>query len=298
MIYTLTFNPALDYIINVPDYKEGVVNRSDKEKILPGGKGINVSIVLKNLGFSSVALGFVAGFTGEKIVDFLEKAGVDTDFVQLLDGNSRINVKIKAGSETEINGQGPRIDEDALDELYKKLDRVKDGDFFVIAGSVPSSIPQSVYCDILEYLSGRDIKFVVDTTGELLTNALRFKPFLIKPNIFELGEVFGKVLTEDEEIISCAKKLQDMGAKNVLVSKGGDGAVLVLEDGKVLHQKAPCGKVINTTGAGDSMVAGFISGYIKTDDFSYALKLGVMAGSASSFSENLATKEDIELLTK
>lgn len=298
MIYTLTFNPAIDYIINVENYKEGVVNRTSCEKILAGGKGINVSVVLKNLGISSVALGFVAGFTGAEIEESLRGMGIETDFIHLDNGFSRINVKIKADTETEINGQGPQIDEASLKKLYKKLDTLSDGDYLVLAGSAPKTLPDSIYSDILEYLSGKNVRCVVDTTGELLTSSLKYKPFLIKPNNFELGEIFGQVLKTDDEIIQCARELVNMGAQNVLVSLGGDGAILVTADGDILRQKAPEGKVVNTTGAGDSVVSGFIAGYMKTGDFSYALRLGVCAGSASAFSEELATKEEIELLFK
>lgn len=293
MIYTLTFNPALDYVIKVSDYQEGIVNRTSEEKFLSGGKGINVSTVLTNLGIDNIALGFIAGFTGNIIENMLTELKVNCDFIRLDNGFSRINVKIKAQKETEINGQGPVIDETAMKELYKKLDHIQDDDFLVLAGSVPKTLPDSIYCDIMEYLKEKNLKIIVDTIGELLTNVLKFRPFLIKPNNFELGEIFDKTIKTDEEIIECARKLQKMGARNVLVSLGADGALLVTEDGQILRSAAPKGTVVNTTGAGDSMVAGFIAGYIEKNDYEYALALGISAGSASSFSENLATGDEI-----
>ena len=293
MIYTITFNPALDYIIRVPGYTEGAVNRTDDEKILAGGKGINVSTVLKNLGYDNTALGFVSGFTGNVITEMLNGLGVKSDFIQLDNGFSRINVKIKAGKETEINGQGPKIEKEDIDELYRRLDRLKPGDILVLAGSVPNTLPDSIYCDIMEFLKDKQLDIIVDATGELLTNVLKYKPFLVKPNNFELGEIFDKVLKTDEEIAVCARELQKRGARNVLVSMGGDGALMVTENDEVLRCKAPEGKVINTTGSGDSMVAGFIAGYIEKKNYEYALKLGLSAGSASAFSQNLATGEEI-----
>jgi len=293
MIYTITFNPALDYIIRVPGYTEGAVNRTDDEKILAGGKGINVSTVLKNLGYDNTALGFVSGFTGNVITEMLNGLGVKSDFIQIDNGFSRINVKIKAEKETEINGQGPRIEKKDIDELYRKLDRLKPGDILVLAGSVPNTLPDSIYCDIMEFLKDKQLDIIVDATGELLTNVLKYKPFLVKPNNFELGEIFDKVLKTDEEIAVCARELQKRGARNVLVSMGGDGALMVTENDEVLRCKAPEGKVINTTGSGDSMVAGFIAGYIEKKNYEYALKLGLSAGSASAFSQNLATGEEI-----
>lgn len=293
MIYTITFNPALDYIIRVPGYTEGAVNRTDDEKILAGGKGINVSTVLKNLGYDNTALGFVSGFTGNVITEMLNGLGVKSDFIQIDNGFSRINVKIKAEKETEINGQGPRIEKEDIVELYRRLDRLKPGDILVLAGSVPNTLPDSIYCDIMEFLKDRQLDIIVDATGELLTNVLKYKPFLVKPNNFELGEIFDKVLKTDEEIADCARELRKRGARNVLVSMGGDGALMVTENDEVLRCKAPEGKVINTTGSGDSMVAGFIAGYIEKKNYEYALKLGLSAGSASAFSQNLATGEEI-----
>lgn len=293
MIYTITFNPALDYIINVEDYKEGAVNRTSKEKILAGGKGINVSTVLKNLGYDNTALGFVAGFTGNMLIEMLGELGVKSDFIKLKNGFSRINVKLKADKETEINGQGPNISSEAIDELYKKLDEMHDGDIIVLAGSIPNTLPDSIYCDIMEYLQNKKLKIVVDATNDLLTNVLKYKPFLIKPNNHELGEIFGKVLGTDDEIVECANKLRERGARNVLVSMGGDGAILVGENGEVLKSEAPKGKLVNSTGAGDSMVAGFIAGYLENKGLKHAFLMGLSAGSASAFSENLASGDEV-----
>ncbi len=293
MIYTLTFNPAIDYIINVSDYTEGVVNRTSGEKILPGGKGLNVSIVLNNLKIDTVALGFVAGFSGKVIEDMLTSLDVRSDFIHLDEGFSRINVKIKSKKETEINGQGPKISKKAIEELYKKLGTLQYGDTLVLAGSIPSSLPDTIYCDILKFLAPKSINVIVDATKELLTNTLRYKPFLIKPNIFELEEIFKTKLTSDGDIIECAKDLQQKGAQNVLISLGGDGAILLCDSGHIYRLDAPSVKVINTTGAGDSLVAGFLAGVCKKGDMQYALKMGVSAGSASVFSNELATEEEI-----
>lgn len=293
MIYTITFNPALDYIVNVPSCIPGSVNRAAAEKILAGGKGINVSVVLNNMGVENTALGFVAGFTGREIVRILDRMGCKTDFNELETGFSRINVKIKSGLETEINGQGPEIGAYAVAALYKKLDRLEDGDTLVLAGSIPSTLPDSVYCDIMKYLNGKKLDIVVDATKDLLVNVLEYKPFLVKPNNYELGEIFGVELRTREDVIPYARRLRGMGARNVLVSMAGEGAVLVDENGREYMSGAPIGKVVNSTGAGDSMVAGFIAGYKKSGDYGYALKLGLSAGSASAFSEDLASKEEI-----
>lgn len=294
MIYTLTFNPALDYIITVPDYKEGKVNRTASEKILAGGKGINVSTVLSNLGYDNTALGFTAGFTGKVLESMLASLGVKSDFIALDNGFSRINVKIKAEKETEINGQGPKINANAIDMLYNKLDKLGNNDILVLAGSIPNTMPDTIYCDIMERLKDKNLHIIVDATGDLLTNVLKYKPFLIKPNNFELGEIFGKELKNDQDIEECAKELRLRGAENVLVSMGADGALMVTADGRTLRCSAPDGRVVNTTGSGDSTVAGFIAGYLEKRDYEYALKLGICAGSASAFSHNLATKEEIQ----
>ena len=296
MIYTVTFNPSLDYIVTVEDFKLGRVNRTSTELIYPGGKGINVSIVLKNLGFDNIALGFEAGFTGKEIIRLINEAGVSHDFIHVDSGISRINVKVRSSSESEINGQGPLIDNSHINELYKKLDQLKKGYILVLAGSIPTVMPSSMYMDIMKYLAERDVKVIVDATKDLLVNVLEYKPFLIKPNNHELGEIFGVELTTRDEVVCYAKKLKEMGACNVLVSMAGEGAVLVAEDGSVIKSKAPKGKVKNSVGAGDSMVAGFIAGYLTSKDYKEAFKTGVCTGSASAFSDKLATKEEVEAL--
>ncbi|MEZ3443861.1 MAG: 1-phosphofructokinase [Lachnospiraceae bacterium] len=292
MVYTVTFNPAIDYVVHADEMTVGSVNRAKSEKIYFGGKGINVSIVLKELGIPSKALGFVAGFTGAAIEQGIAEKGIETDFVHLDNGFSRINVKIKSGSETELNGQGPAIDNRALDELFQKLDNLSDGDTIVLAGSIPDSMPSDSYEKILEHLSGKKIRTVVDATKNLLMNVLKYKPFLIKPNNHELGEMFGVELKTNEEIEEYARRLKDMGARNVLVSMAGDGALLLDENGAT-HTCGVCkGTVKNSVGAGDSMVAGFIAGSEK-GDYEYALKLGTAAGGATAFSDGLAQREEI-----
>ena len=293
MIYTITFNPALDYIMLVPRCVGGEVNRTESEKIMAGGKGINVSIVLNNMGVENTALGFISGFTGGEIESILNKMGCKTDFIRLDNGFSRINVKIKSDKETEINGQGPHISDEAVKKLYEKLDTLSDGDTLVLAGSIPSTLPDSIYCEIMDYLKDKKLNIVVDATRDLLVNVLKYKPFLIKPNNHELGEIFGVELKTRDEVVPYAKKMQEMGARNVLVSMAGEGAVLADENGEVYESEAPKGKLVNSTGAGDSMVAGFLAGYIEKKDFLYAFKMGLSAGSASAFSEDLATKEEI-----
>lgn len=297
MIYTVTFNPAIDYVVHADDMQVGAVNRSRQEEVYFGGKGINVSVVLHELGLASKALGFVAGFTGEAIEQGLRADGIETDFIHLEKGFSRINVKIKSGEETELNGQGPEIPEDKLRQLFDQLEQVQDGDTIILAGSIPASLPADVYEQILRHLSGKQVRVVVDATRDLLVNVLKYKPFLIKPNNFELGEIFGVPLKDDvDEIVHYAGKLQEMGARNVLVSMAGDGAVLLDENGGV-HACGVCkGTVKNSVGAGDSMVAGFVAG-CETGDYDYALKLGTATGGATAFSEGLAKKELIaELL--
>lgn len=298
MIYTVTFNPSLDYIVNVDHFKTGVVNRITKELIFPGGKGINVSMVLQNLGFDTTALGFMAGFTGNEIVRLLDVKGVKSDFIRVEEGNSRINFKLRSDEETEINGQGPKITEGNIKELYDQLDKLQKGDILVLAGSIPDTLPQSMYMDIMKHLVGRGIDIAVDATRKLLMNVLPYGPFLIKPNNHELGEIFGVELKDKDEIITYAKKLQEMGARNVLVSMAGDGAVLVSENGEEYKAESPKGKLVNSVGAGDSMVAGFISGYLETGSYKEALRKGLCTGSASAFSEELATKAEVEELIK
>lgn len=370
MVYTITLNPSLDYIIEVNDFRINKVNRTFGEVIFPGGKGINVSIVLGNMGHDTVALGFTAGFTGDEIKRLLSGKDIATDFIRAQSGFSRINVKVRAGEagrnseegcleahveqvkqgfqdtqdnnnnqndrgvqnipnshafeETEINGMGPAISADELEMLYRKLDKLSEGDILVLAGSIPASLPKTIYADIMQRLSGRGIRIVVDATGEALTKTLQYHPFLIKPNHHELGELFGVDLIErsggDPEALKkmvreYAGRLQELGACNVLVSMGGMGAALLAETGEYYFAQAPKGKVINTVGAGDSMVAGFLAGYLEAlqakdeekkgglkkadlqeDRFYRALVWGICAGSASAFSEELATLEAVEKL--
>lgn len=295
MVYTVTFNPAIDYVVHTGEMKLGATNRSEREEMYFGGKGINVSIVLRELGIDSKALGFTAGFTGEAIEKGLADMGIETDFVRLEKGNSRINVKIKSAEETELNGQGPDIDNKAIVALFEKLDRLSDGDTLILAGSIPASLPSDIYERILERLSDKNIRVVVDATKTLLLNVLKYKPFLIKPNNHELGEMFGVEIKTDEEIEKYAGKLKDMGAVNVLISMAGDGAMLIDEFRKT-HRCGVCkGTVKNSVGAGDSMVAGFTAGLLN-GDYEYALKLGTAAGGATAFSDGLATKEKISEL--
>lgn len=290
MIYTVTFNPAIDYVVRTGEMKVGVVNRTESEEIYFGGKGLNVSIILNELGIKSEALGFVAGFTGEAIENGMAKDGIKTDFVHLNNGFSRINVKIQSSFETEINGQGPEISEENIEELFKKLNKIQDGDTIVLAGSIPASLPSDIYERILEYLKNKKIRAIVDATGDLLMNVLKYKPFLIKPNNFELEEIFGVELKTAEDVSEYALKLKEMGAVNVLVSMAGDGAILADENGKI-HACGVCSGIVkNSVGAGDSMVAGFIAGCEKKS-YEYALKLGTAAGGATAFSDGLAKKD-------
>lgn len=292
MIYTVTFNPAVDYIIHTNELEFGAVNRSENEEIYFGGKGINVSMVLSELGIKSKAFGFVAGFTGKAIEEGVSAAGIEADFVHLDSGFSRINVKIKSEKETELNGQGPEIPKEKIDELFKKLDEIKNGDTIILAGSIPSSLPSDIYEKILDYLKDKNIRAVVDATKKLLINVLKYKPFLIKPNNFELGEMFGVEIKTVDNVIKYAEKLKELGAVNVLVSLAGDGAVLLDENGKT-HICGVCkGTVKNSTGSGDSMVAGFLAGSEK-GDYEYALRLGTAAGGATAFSDGLAKKDEI-----
>lgn len=293
MIYTVTFNPAIDYALRVENLEPGATNRSNFEQLLPGGKGLNVSTVLNHLGMDNIALGFIAGFTGAEIKRSFQAMGGKSDFIELKDGISRINVKIKSVRETEINAAGPVIDRVSLSKLMEKLDTLKDGDILILAGSIPASLPDSLYSDIMKMLSDRKIMITVDATRELLLNVLPHKPFLVKPNNHELGELFDVTLKTREEVVPYAKKLQKMGAANVLVSMAEEGAVLAAETGEILMSEAPKGKVINSVGAGDSMVAGFIAGWCEKRDFAHAFQMGLSAGSASAFSELLATKSEI-----
>lgn len=298
MIYTLTFNPSLDYIVTVSDFKCGIVNRTTEELIFPGGKGINVSMVLKNLGFENTALGYYAGFTGDKLRSLLEEKGIKTDFISVHEGMTRINVKIRSTQESEINAQGPSISKADIQKLYEKLDNLTDGDILIMAGSIPDVMPGTMYMDIMKHLQKKNLKIVVDATKDLLVNVLPYHPFLIKPNNYELGEIFGVKITEKSDVIHYAKQLQEKGARNVLVSMAGEGAVLVAEDGIVYQSEVPKGTVINSVGAGDSMVAGFLAGYMESGSYEKAFKIGVYTGSASAFSKELATKEEVEALWK
>ena len=298
MIYTVTFNPCLDYIVGVEDFQLGMTNRTCSEQMFAGGKGINVSIVLKNLGIESTALGFIAGFTGEEIRRKVEKMGITSEFIQLENGFSRINIKLKSIDGTEINGTGPSIGSEELERLLKKLDTLKKGDVLILAGSIPASLPDSIYSDIMERLEEKEVMIVVDATKDLLVNVLKYHPFLIKPNNHELGDIFGVEIRERDQVAPYAKKLQEMGARNGLVSMAGKGAVLLAEDGSVYESPAPKGKLINAVGAGDSMVAGFTAGYMQKGSYEHAFKMGVSTGSASAFSENFATKEEVEAIYK
>ena len=294
MIYTVTFNPSLDYIVSMNGFELGKTNRTIGEQMFPGGKGMNVSIVLSNLGFKNTALGFTAGFTGEQIEREVRKMGLLTDFIHIEEGFSRINVKLKDYDGTEINGMGPEIGQIHINELFEKLDRLHADDILVLAGSIPKSLPDSIYSDILDRLQKKEVLFVVDATKDLLLNVLQYKPFLIKPNNYELGEIFDVTLETREDVVPYARKLQEKGAMNVLVSMAGQGAVLVDENDMVHMLAAPQGKLVNAVGAGDSMVAGFVAGWTKQQDYDYAFRMGNAAGSASAFSELLATRQEIE----
>lgn len=294
MVYTVTFNPSLDYIVDVEDFRLGMTNRTCSEQMMAGGKGINVSIVLQNLGIENTALGFIAGFTGEEIRRQVAEMGIRAQFISIPEGISRINLKLRSIDGTEINGMGPSIGRAQLDALYEKLDTLTDKDTLVLAGSIPASMQSSIYCAIMERLYAKGVTFVVDATKQLLLNVLRYRPFLIKPNNHELGELFGVTLSTREAVIPYARKLQEQGARNVLISMAGQGAVLVAEDGSVLLTPAPKGTLVNAVGAGDSMVAGFLAGWQERHDYGHAFRMGVAAGSASAFSRYLATREEVE----
>lgn len=296
MIYTVTFNPSLDYIVTVNDFRLGETNRTASEQMLPGGKGINVSTVLENLGFDNTALGFVAGFTGREIVSKVQELGFQSEFIELDEGWSRINIKMKDFDGTEINGQGPAISGAALQALLEKLDGLKEGDVLVLAGSIPASIPETIYAEIMKRLDGKGVLTVVDATNDLLMEVLPYHPFLIKPNQHELGAIFGVELDTQESVVPYARKMQEQGALNVLVSMGGKGAVLLDADGEVHMLPVPEGTLVNAVGAGDSMVAGFLAGWLEKKDYEHAFRMGVSAGSASAFSERLATRAEVETL--
>ncbi|POO87499.1 1-phosphofructokinase [Clostridium sp. 3-3] len=296
MINTITLNPSLDYVVKVDNFKADALNRISSEQIYAGGKGINVSIVLKNLGVDNTALGYVAGFTGDEILRQIKDHNVDCDFVKLESGMSRINVKLKSDGETEINGAGPDISEKDLEYLYEKINKLGKGDFLILSGSIPKSVPDDIYERIMKSLLDKEVEFIVDATKDLLLKVLKYRPFLIKPNHHELAEMFNVELKNDEDIIAYGKKLQEMGAKNVLISMAGDGAILLPENGEPIKREVPKGILKNSVGAGDSMVAGFLCGYLKNKDLGEAFKMGIATGSASAFSEELATKEEVENL--
>lgn len=296
MIYTVTLNPSLDYFLSVEHFSIGKTNRSTEEVYRPGGKGINVSWVLHNLGLESTALGFLAGFTGQEIKRQMESTGITTDFIELPRGMSRLNVKIKQMDATEINASGPVLSEDNLKQLRQKLAVLKKEDILILSGSLPGSVPTDIYKTLMEEVQGKEIPVIVDAIGNALLKTLPLHPFLIKPNHQELSELFCVELTTREQVVPYAKKLQEQGARNVLVSLGGAGAVLLDQNGMVHESDVPRGKLINAVGAGDSMVAGFLTGYLEKQDMEHAFCMGVAAGSASAFSEGLADRETVEQL--
>ena len=298
MIYTVTLNPSIDYVIELDSLNHGSVNRVNEENIYPGGKGINVSNILNELGYKNIALGFISGFTGKYIVDSMIAKNLNCDFIELSNGFTRINVKIKSNEETEVNGNGPNISEEDLQKLYDKIDNLKNGDILVLAGSIPSTVDDKLYENIMKRLEDKNIKIVVDATKNLLLNVLKYNPFLIKPNNHELAEMFNVELNTTQDIIFYAEKLKEMGAQNVLISMGKDGALLVSEDNQVLISSVAKGEVVNSVGAGDSMVAGFISGYLKSQNYEDALRLGAASGGATAFSSDLAIREFIDKLVK
>lgn len=294
MVYTVTLNPALDYVMRVGSLRYDDINRSESEDIYYGGKGINVSVILSRLGVENEALGFVGGFTGDKLVEMLASDGIKSDFNRLSSGHTRINVKIKADTELDVNAQGPTVSEEEITALLKKLGEIGSGDVLVLAGSIPKNLPSDIYERMLAKLQNKGVKFVVDATGDLLKKCLPYKPFLIKPNHHELGDLFGVETKTDEQIVAYAKKLQELGAQNVLVSRGKDGATLIDENGGVTTVENIEGKPVSSVGCGDSMVAGFIAGFIEKGDYSYALRLGMACGNATVFSEQLATRAEID----
>lgn len=298
MIYTVTFNPALDYTIAVDNFQFGMTNRTSEEEILVGGKGINVSVVLRNLGFESTALGFVAGFTGDEVIKHLEKIGIRNGFIKLSEGFTRINIKIRNVEGTEINGMGPVIQKESVELLMNRLRMLQEGDILFLSGSIPPTIDSGIYQSIMAMLKDKGITIVVDAAKDLLVKVLEYKPFLIKPNNHELGEIFDVKLTKREEVVPYAKRLQQVGARNVLVSMAGEGAVLVAENGNIYEAAAPKGELINGVGAGDSMVAGFMAGWLNNNDYLGAFRMGIATGSASAFSKGLATKEKVYEILK
>ena len=296
MIYTVTLNPSIDYYLQIEDFNLGEVNRAKANYKYPGGKGINVSRVLNRLGIESKALGFIGGFTGEFIEEYLEDEGIDTDFI-VINEDTRINVKIKSKEETEINGEGPRINLEKLNQLFDKVAKLTSEDFLVLSGNAQNSLPRDIYCKIQERCMNNNIKVIVDTTGQALTSTLKNKPFLIKPNRHELSEIFGVQVNNKEDIVHYGRKLTALGAENVIISIGGDGAILVCETG-VYHAEAPKGNVINSVGAGDSLIGGVIAEYSRSKDLLEAFKWGVSAGSATTFSLDICTKDEVKRLLK
>lgn len=298
MIYTVTFNPSLDYVVYLDSFIEGIVNRTNRERIFVGGKGINVSVVLRNLGIESRALGFIAGFTGEQIVRQLQQMGCQTDFISLSRGFTRINIKMKTAAETEVNGQGPEISEQALGQFFAKLQELEIGDFLVLAGSIPSTLPNDMYEKVMQHIEKQGVHCVVDATSKLLLNVLVHQPFLIKPNHHELAEIFQVDIHTEEEFIFYGKRLQEMGARNVLISLAKEGAILLTEAGDIYQAQAPVGIAVNSTGAGDSMIAGFLAAYTTGQSLAEAFQMGVAAGSATAFSEGLATKAAVGQISR
>ena len=298
MIYTVTLNPSIDYVIKVDKLTTGNINRVNEEHVYPGGKGINVTRILKSLDNDNIALGFVSGFTGDYIINSLQELNLKSDFIKVKEGFTRINVKVKSEEETEINGQGPKISEEELNQFYKVIDKLVDGDILILSGSIPSCLDERLYESIMKKVEDRDIKVIVDATKNLLLNVLKYKPFLIKPNNHELAEMFNVELNSTEDVVFYARKLKEMGAQNVLISMGKDGALLVTENDEVFASSVAKGEVINSVGAGDSMVAGFIAGYLKSNSYEEALRLGAASGGATAFSSDLATREFIDKLVK
>lgn len=296
MIYTVTLNPSIDYVIKVDKLTTGNINRVNEEHVYPGGKGINVTRILKSLDNDNIALGFVSGFTGDYIINSLQELNLKSDFIKVKEGFTRINVKVKSEEETEINGQGPKISEEELNQFYKVIDKLVDGDILILSGSIPSCLDERLYESIMKKVEDRDIKVIVDATKNLLLNVLKYKPFLIKPNNHELAEMFNVELNSTEDVVFYARKLKEMGAQNVLISMGKEGALLVTENDEVFASSVAKGEVINSVGAGDSMVAGFIAGYLKSNSYEEALRLGAASGGATAFSSDLATREFIDKL--
>ena len=296
MIYTVTLNPSIDYVIKVDKLTTGNINRVNEEHVYPGGKGINVTRILKSLDNDNIALGFVSGFTGDYIINSLQELNLKSDFIKVKEGFTRINVKVKSEEETEINGQGPKISEEELNQFYKVIDKLVDGDILILSGSIPSCLDERLYENIMQRVEDRDIKVIVDATKNLLLNVLKYKPFLIKPNNHELAEMFNVELNSTEDVVFYARKLKEMGAQNVLISMGKDGALLVTENDEVFASSVAKGEVVNSVGAGDSMVAGFIAGYLKSNSYEEALRLGAASGGATAFSSDLATREFIDKL--